>query len=104
MIIIRFVHLEGQISVPIVDTSQATSILARDLRVPGGILFGADDPILSPECQGASMADFGLVYERLAGRGHMIPMTAPDDCADFVRRVANNAPRTDPAPSKPRQA
>lgn len=88
-----------------VDTS-IDSQVARygDLQVPGGILFGADDPILSPERQGASMAAFGLVYERLAGRGHMIPMTAPDDCADFVRRVAENALRTEPTPSNPSRA
>lgn len=60
----------------------------RDLSVPGGVLFGVEDPILSPETQGAPMVEFGLNYELLEKRGHMIPMTAPDACADFVRRVA----------------
>ena len=37
------------------------------------------------------MQDFGLGYEELPGRGHMIPITAPDECAAFIRRVAGAA-------------
>ncbi len=59
-----------------------------DLKVTGGILFGAEDPILSPAQQGESMVEFGLSNEQLENRGHMIPMTAPEACAAFVRRIA----------------
>ncbi|MGV6850247.1 MAG: alpha/beta fold hydrolase [Marinibacterium sp.] len=59
-----------------------------DLKVTGGILFGAEDPILSPAQQGESMVEFGLSNEQLETRGHMIPLTAPEACAAFVRRIA----------------
>lgn len=61
---------------------------ADELNVPGGILFAADDRLLSPELHGRSMQAHGLAYEELPGRGHMIPVTAPGECADFVRRMA----------------
>ena len=35
------------------------------------------------------MAQFGLKEERLDGLGHMIPITAPDACAAFIRRIAD---------------
>lgn len=60
-----------------------------ELGVPGGILFGADDPILAPGLHGRSMQAHGLSYEELPGRGHMIPITAPEDCAAFIRKVAH---------------
>lgn len=60
-----------------------------ELMVPGGILYGADDAVLSPEEQGASMGAYNLAMKTLPGRGHMIPITAPQDCADFVRVVAD---------------
>ena len=62
-----------------------------ELSVPGGVLFGADDRLLSPDRHGHSMEAFGLFYESLPGRGHMIPVTAPEACADFIRRVAKLA-------------
>lgn len=62
-----------------------------ELTVPGGILFGASDAILSPVLHGHTMAAHGLEYETLEGRGHMIPMTAPEDCAGFIRRMAAKA-------------
>lgn len=61
---------------------------AAELKVPGGILFGSDDRLLSPELHGRSMQAYGLQYEELPGRGHMIPVTAPEACADFIRRMA----------------
>lgn len=62
-----------------------------ELSVPGGVLFGADDRLLSPDRHGRSMEAFGLFCESLPGRGHMIPVTAPEACADFIRRVAKLA-------------
>lgn len=61
---------------------------ADELQVPGGILFGANDRLLSPDLHGRSMQAYGLQYEELPGRGHMIPVTAPEACADFIRRMA----------------
>jgi pimeloyl-ACP methyl ester carboxylesterase len=58
-----------------------------ELTVPGGILYGADDSTLSVQAHGQSMTSHGLSCETLAGRGHMIPITAPQECADFVRLI-----------------
>lgn len=64
---------------------------SAEIDVPGGILFGADDRLLSPDLHGALMQAHGLVYETLPGRGHMILATAPEECADFIRRMARLA-------------
>ncbi len=61
---------------------------ATDLTTPGGVLFGSDDAILPPALHGQSMRAHGLDYQELPGRGHMIPLTAPVECARFVRDVA----------------
>ncbi len=61
----------------------------NDLTVPGAILFGAEDKILSPRQHGEPMRQFGIAVEELEGRGHMIPITAPAECAAFIRNVAN---------------
>ncbi len=61
------------------------------LKTPGGILFGSRDPVLSPSVHGAPMRQFGLSVEELEGKGHMILITEPQTCADFVRRVVNEA-------------
>lgn len=61
---------------------------ATGLRTPGGILYGADDSLLPPAVHGDGMVAHGLVSEHLPGHGHMIPLTAPEACADFVRRMA----------------
>ncbi|MCL6283747.1 alpha/beta hydrolase [Ruegeria sp. 2012CJ41-6] len=58
------------------------------LRVPGAVLNAVGDQILDPATQGRPMTQFGLAYEELDNRGHMIPVTAPKDCAAFVRRIA----------------
>jgi pimeloyl-ACP methyl ester carboxylesterase len=54
------------------------------------VLFGAADAVLSPELHGRAFAAAapGATYAALPGRGHMIPLTAPGDCAAFVREVA----------------
>lgn len=62
-----------------------------ELTVPGGVLFGAADALLSPSAHGRTMQAHGLDYEALEGRGHMLPITAPEDCADFIRRMAAKA-------------
>ncbi|TDK43833.1 alpha/beta fold hydrolase [Antarcticimicrobium luteum] len=64
---------------------------ATDLNTPGGVLFGEADNLLPPDRHGAPMAAHGLGYEEMAGRGHMLPITAPAACADFIRRMAAKA-------------
>ncbi|MDP5218566.1 alpha/beta hydrolase [Ruegeria sp. 2205SS24-7] len=58
------------------------------LTVPGAVLNAAGDEVLDPVTQGRPMRQFGLGYEELDNRGHMIPITAPANCADFIRRTA----------------
>ncbi|MEP2531227.1 alpha/beta hydrolase [Shimia sp.] len=73
------------------DVRHLTDRYATDLHAPGAILFAQDDMILSPDHHGAPMAQFGLPMQTLPGHGHMIPVTAPDACCDFVRQVARQA-------------
>lgn len=61
------------------------------LKAPGGVLFGAEDAMLKPDQHGAPMAEHGFDVETLDGAGHMIPITAPAACADFIRRMAAKA-------------
>lgn len=73
-------------------TDQMAAQVARydtALKAPGGILYGADDNLLPPDLHGQGMVAHGLSYESLPGRGHMIPITAPEDCAAFIRRMAD---------------
>ncbi|MDQ7069702.1 MAG: alpha/beta hydrolase [Rhodobacterales bacterium] len=61
---------------------------ADELRTPGGVLYGSGDALLPAGEQGRVMSEFGLFYEELEGRGHMLPFTAAAETADFIRRVA----------------
>jgi pimeloyl-ACP methyl ester carboxylesterase len=60
----------------------------HELRTPGAILFGTDDAILPVAEQGLSMEQYGLPCEKLDGLGHMLPITALDDCEGFIRGVS----------------
>ncbi len=62
-----------------------------ELKAPGGILYGSDDAILSADHHGAGMTAYGLSYEVMQDRGHMIFITLPEDAADFIRRMAAKA-------------
>lgn len=64
---------------------------ADALKTPGAILFGAEDALLAPALHGQGMVAHGLPCETVAGRGHMLPITDPQACTAFVRRVANSA-------------
>ncbi len=61
------------------------------LSIPGGVLFGAEDPVLSAHQHGAPMTRFDLIYEELQGRGHMIVITAPETCVAFIQKIAVGA-------------
>lgn len=65
---------------------------ATALKTPGGVLFGAADSLLSPARHGAAMERYGLKCEQVAGGGHMLPITVPEICAAFIRRMAAKAP------------
>ncbi|MEM8728914.1 MAG: alpha/beta hydrolase [Pseudomonadota bacterium] len=62
-----------------------------ELDMPGGVLCGAPDAILDPELQGRPMQEYGFIFKLLPDRGHMLPITAPRDCAAFVRQIAQTA-------------
>lgn len=59
------------------------------LTLPVGILFGRGDRILSPDLHGrkTAAAIAGADYAVIEG-GHMIPLTAPDATASWLRRQA----------------
>ena len=73
----------------------------ESLRMPVGILFGRSDPILDYREQGEAMKQKlpSLDLEIVEG-GHMLPITQPDICAAFIRRMAakTTATASDPAP------
>jgi pimeloyl-ACP methyl ester carboxylesterase len=59
------------------------------LSIPVGILYGRGDNLLAPAVHGERTASAipGAEIELVDG-GHMLPFTAPDTTAAFVRRVA----------------
>lgn len=63
-----------------------------ELRVPVGILYGRGDRVLDHRLHGVAVAPMikGAELELIEG-GHMLPLTAPDAVAGFVRRVAARA-------------
>jgi pimeloyl-ACP methyl ester carboxylesterase len=62
------------------------------LAIPAGILFGKGDQLLDYRLHGQATKDQipGLSLELVDG-GHMLPVTAPDAAADFIRRMARAA-------------
>jgi pimeloyl-ACP methyl ester carboxylesterase len=65
------------------------------LAVPVGILFGKGDNLLDYRLHGPATKDQipGLNLELIEG-GHMLPVTAPDAVADFIRRMPRSAAAT----------
>ncbi len=63
------------------------------LKLPVGVLFGTDDRVLDAAVHGRVMSAQvpGLVYEEIAGAGHMIPVTRSAEVAEFVARMAAQA-------------
>lgn len=61
-----------------------------ELKLPIGVLFGASDNILDPLYHGKEFSEkTGTGYAELPNRGHMIPLTAPKECAAFIRKLAS---------------
>ena len=74
--------------------SSATSLVGREkeLEVYTEVLFGEDDEILDAKLHGEKFSQLsGSKLTMLPGKGHMLPLTVPDQCADFIRGVINKA-------------
>ena len=62
------------------------------ISAPIGILFGRDDPILDWRIHGAAMKrKLPTLDLELVDGGHMLPVTQPDVCAAFIRKIALKA-------------
>jgi pimeloyl-ACP methyl ester carboxylesterase len=62
------------------------------MRLPVSIIYGRSDHILDPQAQGETLAAKlpGAEFLLLDG-GHMLPITAPDRIAEFIRQAAARA-------------
>lgn len=77
------------------DTVAAQGSLKRQvpeyagITCPVGVLYGGSDTILEPNShiQPVVSAVSGAVSEIIEGAGHMIPITQPQHCADFINAV-----------------
>jgi len=59
------------------------------LQVPVRILYGTGDEVLSHQAQGEAMkAKSSMVSLELVAGGHMLPITAPDLTAKFIKAAA----------------
>ena len=60
------------------------------LNMPVSILFGAEDRILDYSSHGTALQAklAGAELKLLPGRGHMLPVTAPDETAEWIRATA----------------
>jgi pimeloyl-ACP methyl ester carboxylesterase len=63
-----------------------------ELRMPVGILYGTGDRVLDHRLHGVEVAARirGAELKLIEG-GHMLPLTAPEVVAEFVRRVAEKS-------------
>jgi pimeloyl-ACP methyl ester carboxylesterase len=62
------------------------------LSVPVGILFGRGDQLLDYRLHGeAAKEELPNLHLEVVEGGHMLPVTAPDLVADFIRRIAEMA-------------
>ena len=58
----------------------------KELDVPTAILFGEQDKILDVKLHGQKFAKLsGAKLKILTGKGHMLPLTQPDECSNFIR-------------------
>jgi pimeloyl-ACP methyl ester carboxylesterase len=71
------------------DDLPATMQRYGSLAIPFGMLFGKGDRLLDYREQGEAMRQqYPALDLELIDGGHMLPLTAPDPCADLIRRVA----------------
>jgi pimeloyl-ACP methyl ester carboxylesterase len=61
------------------------------LRVPVRILYGKNDQVLSPQLNGEALkAKTPMVSLELVAGGHMLPISAPDLTAKFIKAAARS--------------
>jgi len=61
------------------------------LQVPVRILYGTSDQVLSHQVHGEAMkAKSSLVSVELVPGGHMLPISAPDLTAEFIKAAARS--------------
>jgi pimeloyl-ACP methyl ester carboxylesterase len=77
------------------------------MRLPVSILYGRGDRILDPHEQGGALAaKLSGAELTLVDGGHMLPITTPERCAQFIREAAarcrpGESPPTTPCESDP---
>ena len=60
----------------------------KELDVPTKILFGEKDEILDVKLHGEKFAELsGAQIKVLADKGHMLPITQPEECSNFIRSM-----------------
>jgi len=67
--------------------SSAPSVVGREkeLTLPIGVLFGEDDEILDAKLHGEKFSELtGAELKVLPNKGHMLPLTEPKICAEFI--------------------
>ena len=67
--------------------SSAPSVVGREneLKLPIGVLFGEDDEILDAKLHGEKFSELtGAELKILPNKGHMLPLTEPEECAEFI--------------------
>ena len=70
--------------------SSAPSVVGREneLKLPIGVLFGEDDEILDAKLHGEKFSELtGAELKILPNRGHMLPLTEPEECAKFIHGI-----------------
>ncbi|TLP59364.1 alpha/beta fold hydrolase [Parasedimentitalea maritima] len=63
---------------------------ASELKTPGAILFGSQDAVLDVKTNGNAMEQYGLHCETEPNQGHMLPITAPARCNQFIRNTVDS--------------
>ena len=60
----------------------------QELDVPTKILFGEQDKVLDAKLHGEKFAKLsGAKIKILSGKGHMLPLTQPEECSAFIRNM-----------------
>jgi len=67
------------------------------LRIQVSIIFGREDRTLDYQNHGTALKGkvTGSDLRILTGKGHMLPVTAPDETADWIRTVARKLTERD---------
>jgi pimeloyl-ACP methyl ester carboxylesterase len=70
---------------------QRVANLDRISAMPKAVLFAQSDLIVPPETQKNILGSDNWDHKTIAARGHMLPITAPQACADLVKSVSKRA-------------